>query len=166
MSAVGTATKHTAAAAPQSRRAARYQQRRARARRKLLGAIGGVTLLVVIGLAVIANRGDGPGAPPFAGHTAEVELGEFFIRGQLTAPAGPIRLHASNIGGIRHNVGVRGGPISGDALPSRDLTLDIGTLAAGTYELYCDIPEHAQQGMVANLVVTDPAATTSVAAAG
>ena len=54
----------------------------------------------------------------------------------------------------QHNVGIRRGPISGDMQPGGSFTIELGVLAAGTYELYCDIPDHVEQGMVANLVIT------------
>jgi len=92
--------------------------------------------------------------PPFNGTTVNVVLGDYVIQGDLKAPAGNIRLEAINQGGLVHNVGIRGGPISGDMQPGKGFTLDVGSLAAGTYQLYCDIPDHVTKGMVANLVIT------------
>jgi hypothetical protein len=102
-----------------SRRAQRYEARKARARRRML-----------------------------------VVLGDYVILGNLTALAGRVRLQAMNQGGIIHNVGIRGGPISGDMRPGKGFTIDLGQLAPGTYELYCDIVGHVERGMVANLVIT------------
>jgi uncharacterized cupredoxin-like copper-binding protein len=34
------------------------------------------------------------------------------------------------------------------------VVLDVGTLAAGEYELYCDLPGHVEAGMVAPLILT------------
>ena len=73
-----------------------------------------------------------------------------------------MRLQATNIGRDRHNVGVRGGPISGDLLPGASLTLDLGQMAPGTYELYCDLPKHVESGMTATLTITEPTSTTAV----
>ena len=91
---------------------------------------------------------------PFNGTTLDVVLGDYVIQGDLTAPAGNIRIQAINQGGLVHNVGIRGGPISGDMQPGKGFPLDVGSLAAGTYQLYCDIPDHVAKGMVANLVIT------------
>jgi uncharacterized cupredoxin-like copper-binding protein len=91
---------------------------------------------------------------PFVGTTLNVVLGDYVIQGELTAPAGAVRLQAVNQGGIVHNVGIRRGPISGDMQPGRGYTLDLGSLAPGTYQLYCDIPDHVAQGMVADLTIT------------
>ena len=84
----------------------------------------------------------------------KVVLGDYLIAGDLTAPAGNVRLEAVNQGGIIHNVGVRRGPISGSMQPGGAFTIDLGSLAPGTYQLYCDIVDHVEQGMVADLVIT------------
>lgn len=86
----------------------------------------------------------------------EVTMFEFGFSGELTAPAGPIRLNATNTGQIRHDIGIRRGPISSEVEPGRSVSLDLGELAPGTYELYCDIVGHAEAGMVAPLIITEP----------
>jgi heme/copper-type cytochrome/quinol oxidase subunit 2 len=155
-----------AASGGTSRRAQRYLQRRARIRNRVIGAIVAAVVVVVIVVVVVLTRGDDkPVPPPFVGSTLNLVLGEYFIRGDLTAPAGEVRLHAFNQGGITHNVGIRGGHISNDIQPGRDTTVDIGNLAPGEYELYCDVPDHAQHGMVAKLIITAAAPTTTTAAA-
>lgn len=111
----------------------------------------------MIALIVVVSTGGNDATTttePFAGTTIDVILGDYTIIGDLTAPSGNVRLQAVNQGGIVHNVGIRRGPISGDMQPGGSFTIGLGTLAAGTYELYCDIPDHVEQGMVANLVVT------------
>ena len=115
-------------------------------------------VLVAAGALIIATSSGGSDTPattvPFVGTTLNLVLGDYVIQGDLTAPAGPVRLQATNQGGIVHNVGIRGVAISGDMQPGRSFTLDVGTLAPGTYKLYCDIPDHVAKGMVADLVVT------------
>jgi len=128
--------------------------------------IGGVALVLAVVL-VIVLRDPAPKEPAYAGTTLELELGEYFIRGgtdPVTAPAGPVRIHAVNIGGLPHNVGVRRVRISGEITRNQDLTLDLGTLAPGDYEMYCDIPDHEKLGMVAPLVITEPVAASTTAA--
>lgn len=111
---------------------------------------------MLIALIVVVSGGEGKTetTTPFVGTTLNVGLGDYTIFGDLTAPAGAVRLQALNQGGIVHNVGIRRGPISGDMQPGGSFTIALGVLAAGTYELYCDIPGHVEQGMVANLVIT------------
>jgi plastocyanin len=139
-----------------SRRAQRYEERKARARRRVLVVIGAVVLVATV-VVVVVSSASNDSAPPttiYAGSTVDVTLGDYVILGNLTAPAGRVRLQAMNQGGIIHNVGIRGGPISGDMRPGKGFTIDLGQLAPGTYELYCDIVGHVERGMVANLVIT------------
>jgi plastocyanin len=139
-----------------SRRAQRYEARKARARRRMLVVIGVVVLVTTVVVVVVssASNDSAPTTTPYAGSTVDVTLGDYVILGNLTAPAGRVRLQAMNQGGIIHNVGIRGGPISGDMRPGKGFTIDLGQLAPGTYELYCDIVGHVERGMVANLVIT------------
>lgn len=116
-------------------------------------------LLLVAGVVLVVSVAGGGGATPatttpFVGSTVDVVLGDYSIAGNLTVPAGNVRLQAVNRGGIIHNVGIRGGPISGDLRPGGAFTIVLGSLVPGTYQLYCDIPDHVRLGMVANLVVT------------
>lgn len=145
-----------------SRRAQRYQARRAKVRRRVIAAVGaGLVIVAVVAVVVLSGSGGDTKTVSFDGSTVEVALGDFTLSGNLTAPAGQVRLHAVNGGGIRHNIGVRGGPISGDIPPGRQTTVDLGDLKPGTYQLYCDIVGHVEQGMVAELVVTTPAPGTN-----
>ena len=140
-----------------SRRAQRYEERKARTRRRLFVVIGIVMLVATVIVVVVVSSASNDSAPTttaYAGSTVDVTLGDYVILGNLTAPAGSVRLQAINQGGIIHNVGVRRGPISGDMRPGKGFTIDLGQLAPGTYELYCDIVGHVEQGMVANLVIT------------
>jgi hypothetical protein len=163
---VGTASKKSSspeARSYPSRRALRYKQRQARARRRVIVAISALLVVIAVVLVVVVSGGGGETATttPFEGSTLNITLGDYVILGDLTAPAGPVRLQAANQGGIIHNVGIRGGPISGDIRPGKSFTLGLGVLKPGTYQLYCDIVGHVAKGMVANLVITDPAATTT-----
>ncbi len=163
---MGTASKKPATTAYPSRRALRYQQRQAKSRRRIIVAISAVLLVsAVVLVVVVSSGGDGGSATttPFDGSTLNITLGDYVILGDLTAPAGPVRLQATNQGGIVHNVGVRSGPISGSIQPGKSLTLELGTLVPGTYQLYCDIVGHVEKGMVADLVITEPVSSTTVA---
>jgi manganese oxidase len=139
-----------------SRRAQRYQQRRIRKRHQIIAAVSAVILVVGVALIVTMSGGDGKTetTAPFDGSSLHVVLGDFTIAGDLTAPSGNVRLEAVNQGAIVHNVGIRRGPISGDMQPGGDFTIGLGTLAPGTYQLYCDIVGHVESGMVADLVIT------------
>lgn len=151
--------------APASRRVQRHQQRKAQTRRRVVGA--GIAVLVasvVVVIVIVARNGGGSSSPAFAGATVNVELGEYAIMGDLTVPAGHVRIHAVNHGGLPHNVGVRGGPITNNIAPGKSATIDLGSLRPGIYHLYCDVDDHVQRGMVATLTVTAPLPTTPSAA--
>ncbi len=150
-----------------SRRAERYLQQKRRARRRLLIGVGSVVLILVI-VGVVLLAGGGSSKPKaFAGSIVKLELSEYAIKGNLEVPTGPVRIEATNIGGVEHNVGVRGVKISRNLKRDESTTLDLGVLAPGTYELYCDVINpvdkisHVAKGMVAKLVVTAASATTT-----
>lgn len=139
-----------------SRRAQRVRQRRAAQRTRILWIVGAVVVLALAGVGIWAAVGGDDGGDadePFAGTVLSLELGEYFIRGELTAPPGPVRLDAVNIGAIGHNVGIRRGRISNELATGESVQLEVGDLVPGEYELYCDIPGHVEQGMVATLTV-------------
>jgi hypothetical protein len=160
LATVSTATKtpqsRGVVARPLSRRAQRIQQRKARARHRWIAAIVGVILAVTVGvIVVVSSSGGGATKPaPFQGTIVQLTLGDYNIEGNLTVPSGPVRLQAFNAGGLVHNVGIRGVAISGDIQHGKSFTLDVGVLAPGTYQLYCDIVGHVEHGMVADLIVT------------
>lgn len=130
-----------------------------------------VVLIVVVVVAIVALSGsnDKSSNPSYAGSTVTVSLSEYKIAGNLQVPTGPVRIVATNIGGMVHNIGVRGLKISRNLARNESTTLDLGVLAPGTYELYCDVIDsadnvsHVKKGMVAQLVVTPATTTTSTA---
>jgi len=88
-----------------------------------------------------------------ASTTASLDLAEFSINGELQVPAGPVVLTLRNNGVIEHNVRLVGGPVS-ETLPANSTSqFDVGELAAGTYELICELPGHQDAGMIATLTV-------------
>ena len=155
--------------AANSRREERYLKQQRRKRLRIVIATGVVALIAVVLVAMFAFGGsDTAKRAAFDGSVVKLTLSEFAVTGNLTVPTGAVRLDASNIGGVVHNVGVRGVKISRDIQPGeKDFILDVGVLAPGTYELYCDITNpvdktsHVSQGMVAKLVVTPAVATTT-----
>ena len=160
-----TDTKESASYPPRpdvSRRAQRYEQRKARARNRVIAIVVGVLLVgAVVAIVAVVAGGSGTTATttPFSGTTLHIGLGDYTIFGDLTAPAGAVRIEALNQGGIIHNVGIRGGPISADIRPGKSFTFDAKLLTPGKYQLYCDIVGHVAKGMVADLIITDPEAS-------
>ena len=73
----------------------------------------------------------------------------------------------TNAGAQAHNLGVEGTDlITPDIAPGESATLDLSSLEAGTYTLYCDIPGHADSGMTTPLVIGAAAEGEAAAAGG
>jgi aldose sugar dehydrogenase len=73
-------------------------------------------------------------------------------------PAGPVRVLVEDVGAGQHALRIVGGAldVSTDNFgPGQSRSLQI-VLAAGTYQLICPIPGHAEQGMQASLTVVGP----------
>jgi FtsP/CotA-like multicopper oxidase with cupredoxin domain len=83
----------------------------------------------------------------------DVELSEFAVTGDLTAPVGQVALRVTNVGNVAHNLSLKDGPSTLDLNSGESSTLNLGELAAGTYELLCTVPGHASVGMTAFLTV-------------
>jgi plastocyanin len=125
------------------------------------GAIGMVGFVGIIALALAFSDS----STDAVSSSLALEVREFSIGGDLTAPAGDVTLVIANNGGQNHNVGVRElGVLSDDVGPGGTVTLALGQMAAGTYEVYCDIPGHADSGMVNTLTIVG--GSGEVAAAG
>ena len=56
------------------------------------------------------------------------------------------------------------GSDSNEVRPGGLIDLDLGELAPGTYELYCDIADHVNRGMVAEFTVVDDTVSEAVPA--
>ena len=102
--------------------------------------------------------GGTPAAEAAGGETVMVSLMEFAIDMPSELPAGPTTFEVTNNGTIEHNFEVEGQGIE-EELPenlppgaSGTLTVD---LAPGTYEVYCPIGNHADEGMRVELTVMD-----------
>ena len=130
-----------------ARRKAAAQQRARRRNVLVAGGLVAAVLAITIGGLIAANGGGDDGDRP------RLVLDEYSITGDLEVPAGEVTFDVANEGAIGHNVGVRGGPITTNLAAGAETTLEV-ELAPGTYELYCDISGHVEQGMVATLTVT------------
>jgi predicted lipoprotein with Yx(FWY)xxD motif/uncharacterized cupredoxin-like copper-binding protein len=99
-----------------------------------------------------------PMASPAAANTVEVTLTEFAIDMPTELPAGPTVFHITNAGQGTHNFEIEGQGIEMEleanlgAGESGTLEVD---LQPGTYEIYCPVGNHADQGMELELTVTD-----------
>jgi uncharacterized cupredoxin-like copper-binding protein len=127
------------------------------ASRFVLAAIALVFLpLAAIGIIALLDDDSGAATQSASSSTTlDVTLSEFEISGELTAPAGDVRIVATNAGSAEHNLVLEGGPATPNISSGSNAELDLGTLDAGKYEVYCSIPGHREAGMQATLEVTD-----------
>jgi plastocyanin len=126
----------------------------------IIVAMSAVPIVIFLVLGVIAVAAlvtdDSPTAAAPITTELNVNLSEFSIGGDLTAPAGHVILNVSNSGSIQHDVVMRGTTIKSRLLnASGSTTLDLGQLEPGIYELFCDVAGHEAAGMQAELVVTE-----------
>jgi len=119
-----------------------------------------------LGIAVFRNS-DGGSVTTQAAPIA-VSLSEYKIApATITAPVGHVQLSVTNAGTMVHNLSVTpGGKRTPDIPAGGTVTLDLGTLAAGTYQVECLVPGHADSGMKATLVVSADASASGSAASG
>jgi manganese oxidase len=85
-----------------------------------------------------------------------VALTEYAITPKaLTATAGDVQLAVHNGGTMAHNLSAASlSKQTRDLQPGESAVLDLGQLKAGTYEVQCNIPGHADSGMKGTLTVT------------
>jgi plastocyanin len=91
-----------------------------------------------------------------AGSSISISETEFALDPDAAnAAAGPVTIEVSNDGNTVHNLEVEGEgveEVTTDLEPGASDTLEL-ELVAGTYEMYCNIGDHADQGMVGELTV-------------
>ena len=91
----------------------------------------------------------------------DIELSEYKISGNLVAAPGEVTLNITNKGSVEHNLVMADGPRTAAIGPGTSTALQLDSLPAGTYKLFCDIPGHADSGMRATLSVNSNAVANS-----
>jgi FtsP/CotA-like multicopper oxidase with cupredoxin domain len=115
-----------------------------------------VTLIAgMVAIGLIAMLRDDSTTEAVQSSSLDVELSEFAIEGQLSAPAGEVVLNVFNNGSIEHNLAVRGTDYKSKDLNSRGLDIVTTQLTPGVYEVYCTIAGHEGSGMLNELVITE-----------
>lgn len=122
----------------------------------LVGIIGVAAMVLAIFAAMRsadATTPTGPTVPSTPDQIASIELADFSITGDLNLQPGGVILDVTNVGAIPHNLVLETGPRTRDLNNNESQQLDLGSLEAGNYTIYCDIPGHRQSGMEAVLAV-------------
>lgn len=91
--------------------------------------------------------------------TIEVQLSEYSIEMPNPITAGETIFRVTNVGEIPHNFEVEGNGIEKEfetSLEPGETETMVLELEPGTYEVYCPIGDHAEQGMSMELSVVEP----------
>jgi FtsP/CotA-like multicopper oxidase with cupredoxin domain/plastocyanin len=89
-----------------------------------------------------------------AGSATVVTLSEFSIAPAMVDVAPGGALNVKNAGSVEHNLAVEGTDLrTPNITPGASEVLDLSSLKAGTYTLFCEIPGHKGAGMQAVLMV-------------
>jgi FtsP/CotA-like multicopper oxidase with cupredoxin domain len=125
--------------------------------------LGWVAMLIALGALVLGffalGRGDDGDASAGGGEAAadvvyvDLELGALKLQpDHLMAEPGHVIVRVTNVDTQVHNVTINGIK-SPDLQPDETAELDLGELAAGDYEMFCEIPGHKEAGMSGTLMV-------------
>jgi plastocyanin len=142
------------------------QSRQPRSMFSVLAALTAVAtfLLATAAIVAVSAKTDTTVAAPAP---ITVTLSEFKITPAAINGAGKVQLNVVNGGTMTHNLSVPDlGKKTKDLAPGESQTLDLGSVKAGTYKVLCEIPGHADSGMVASLVVTAGGSASDSAASG
>ena len=119
-----------------------------------LVAVVGAVLGVGLGFRAIDEAEAAPGGGAGAGGTVEIALSEFAIAPTTIEVAEGGTLTVVNDGSAQHDLTVVDTDVKTELLNGGEsTTLDLSSLAAGTYEVICSVPGHADSGMRGTLVV-------------
>jgi uncharacterized cupredoxin-like copper-binding protein len=113
---------------------------------------------LVVGFIALGNIGSDSGESAGAASGAEpiyldVELGALkLVPNHLMSEPGHIIVRVKNVDTQVHNLTVDGHSTP-DVQPGASTELDLGEVAAGNYDMFCQIPGHKQAGMNGTLMV-------------
>jgi FtsP/CotA-like multicopper oxidase with cupredoxin domain len=141
----------------------------------VLGVVAGFLVAVAFGAGLITMAwyqwdsraprvGSTEGTTP---QVLEVELGDLFIEpASLQAGPGDLRIRVRNEGQAEHSLSLEGLGATDMLGPGETATLEIPSVAPGSYLIRCDVPGHADAGMKGTLTVGDVVGTVGTEHAG
>jgi heme/copper-type cytochrome/quinol oxidase subunit 2 len=120
--------------------------------RRLAGPV-----LATVGVLLVSGCGGDAGSSV----VVDVELGNYTISpATLVLPADvEVELNVTNVDTAMIHSLVAGSKGTRTLQPGESQTLPMGVLAAGRFQMWCDVPGHAQMGQVGMVVVEAAAAT-------
>jgi FtsP/CotA-like multicopper oxidase with cupredoxin domain len=136
--------------------------------RSVLGWFAFIVSVTALALAMFGLRSESASgaSSTAAAASVDVTLSEFKISPQMISlPVEGGTLRIKNIGSMVHNFSVPElGLKAGDINPGASAELKIGPVAAGMYNVLCEIAGHAANGMTASLMIGDSTGSSSDAA--
>lgn len=88
---------------------------------------------------------------------ATIELSEFAIEGDLTLPTGDVDVTVMNVGGVDHDLTIRGS-FGTQLIPAgQSQVLELRDLQPGTLEVFCSVPGHEGAGMAQTITIAEGA---------
>jgi FtsP/CotA-like multicopper oxidase with cupredoxin domain len=125
-----------------------------------------ISVFALLMVAVVAANKSSSSEAGGGGGTATVaiSLSEFKLSpSAITVPQGG-QIEVSNTGTVAHNLAITDTALkTADIDPGGKATLDVSSLAPGTYEIFCAIPGHKDSGMVGQLTVVEAGAAATAA---
>jgi manganese oxidase len=110
----------------------------------------------------LANSKDAKSVAAIGGSGSKVTLSEFKIDPAMVTVAKGGSIAVTNAGTVDHNLAVQGTDLKTAMLkPGESASLDVGSLKAGDYTLFCQVPGHEGAGMKAMLMVGSSGATSA-----
>jgi len=112
----------------------------------------------IVGTVVVVGTGSGGSSETSTPSvsTVPLKLTEFAIEGNLTVPAGQVKLQVTNAGNVDHNLTVGEGKVATKLLAAgASETIDLGILKPGDLNIFCSVAGHKDSGMTAMLKVVD-----------
>jgi plastocyanin len=102
----------------------------------------------------LTNSEDAKSVAAVGGSGSKVTLSEFKIDPAMVSVAEGGSIAVTNAGSVEHNVAVQGTDLKTAMLqPGESAVLDVSSLKAGDYTLYCQVSGHEAAGMKAMLMV-------------
>lgn len=125
----------------------------------LVWPIAGFAVAAAFGIGLISmaafmtDTGEGETRSSTA-QVLDVELGDLFIQpAALQVAPGPLTIRVHNEGQTDHTFSIRDVAATEMLAPGQTETLEVPSIEAGTYEIFCEVPGHADAGMRGTLRV-------------
>jgi FtsP/CotA-like multicopper oxidase with cupredoxin domain len=113
----------------------------------------------LISMAAFLTDDEAESSERSAAAVLDVELGDLFLQpSALQAQPGPLTIRVHNEGQAEHNFAIRDVASTAMVAPGQTATLRVPSIEAGTYEILCEVPGHADAGMRGTLAVGEATA--------